>query len=41
VPKEDVLIHNAGGVFHVPGDLREAALPAAEIARWIDQGRAR
>jgi dienelactone hydrolase len=40
VPKEDVLIHNAGGVFHAPGDLREAALPAAEIARWIE-GRAR
>jgi dienelactone hydrolase len=36
VPKENVLIHNSGGVFHAPGDLREAALTAAEIARSIE-----
>ncbi len=41
LPNEDVLIHNTGGVFHAPGDLREAAVSAAEIARWIDLGRAR
>jgi hypothetical protein len=39
LPKDDVLIHNTGGVFHASGDLREAALPGSEIARWIGQGQ--
>lgn len=30
-----VLIHNTGGVFHAPGDLRDAPLSAAEIVAWI------
>jgi dienelactone hydrolase len=39
LPKVDVLIHNTGGVFQAPGDLRAAALPAAEVAGWIAQDR--
>jgi dienelactone hydrolase len=35
LPKEGLLIHNTGGVFQAPGELREAPLPPAEIVRWI------
>lgn len=35
LPDRGVLIHNAGGVFHAPGEVREAALSAAAIADWL------
>lgn len=35
VPDQGVLIHNTAGVFHAPGQLREAALSPAEIAAWL------
>jgi hypothetical protein len=39
LPDRDVLVHNTGGVFTSPGELREAPLPVAAIVEWL--GRAR
>ena len=35
LPWRGVLIHNAGGVFKAPGEVREAALSSSEIAAWL------
>jgi dienelactone hydrolase len=32
---QGVLIHNAGGVFHAPGDVRDLPLSATAIADWL------
>jgi hypothetical protein len=33
--KDGVLIHNTGGVFHAPVELRESAMTPAEITAWL------
>ena len=35
LPATGVLVHNTGGVFSSPGDLREEPLAADDIARWL------